>query len=51
MNHHKAVELLLIHYYDKNLLLPDEQKRLISAYASAVQMTQEEAANQLEIDI
>ena len=51
MNHHKAVELLLIHYFDKNLLCTNEKKRLVNAYASAVQMTQEEAANQLEIDI
>ena len=51
MNHHKAVELLLIYYFDNNLLDTSEKRKLINAYASAVQMTVDEAANQLEIDI
>jgi len=51
MNHHKAVELLLIKYYDKGLLSLVEKKSLISAYASAVQITQEEAMSHLEIDL
>ncbi len=51
MNHHKAVEFLLIYYFDKTLLSQDDLKRLIDLYARAVQTTKEDAAKHLESDI
>ena len=51
MNNHKAVELLLIYYFDSDLLNENEKRNLINAYARAVQFTPDEAAGKLGIDI
>jgi len=49
MGNHKATELLLIYYYDKALLTKNEKQQLIDKYASATQMTPNDAATKLGI--
>jgi DNA sulfur modification protein DndB len=48
MNHHKAVELILVHYFDSSLLNDDERNNLINKYASVIQVSPKDASQKLE---